>query len=128
MSNKEVIQQEIISYEAVYKVSKTLDQFVDGLKHLGILKIIRAFPELFAQLFTYNAELTYTNVVEAIFLEECDALVPLSHLYSFLNEADEEGKVLHINVLYPFLRLSTLFLLRGTILWWLALAKKCYLS
>ena len=55
MSNRDVIAQEVMCYEAVFKVSKLLDQLCEGLQNLGILEAIRTFPGIFLYLLTYTA-------------------------------------------------------------------------
>ena len=52
MSNKDVIAQEILCFDAVGRVSKLLDQLCSGLRELGVLNLIRTFPDLFVHLFT----------------------------------------------------------------------------
>ena len=36
-----------------YIREKLLDQFCDGLRKLGLLRVVRAFPKLFVEMFTY---------------------------------------------------------------------------
>ena len=51
MSNKEVIVEEITSFEGIGRVSKMLDQLSEGLKSLGVLRPIKLFPEQFAVIY-----------------------------------------------------------------------------
>ena len=70
MSNKDVIGQEVLFFDAIACVAKLLDQVCDGLQSLGVLRIMRAFPDLFLHLFTYTANVTSSDVFEAIFVDE----------------------------------------------------------
>ena len=51
-----MIAQDILAYEAVYKREKLLDQLCDGLRKLGLLRVVRAFPKLFVEMFTIILE------------------------------------------------------------------------
>ncbi len=44
MTTKYAIVQDILSHEALFRISKLLDQFKDGLKKTPALKLILAFP------------------------------------------------------------------------------------
>lgn len=71
-----------------------LDQLRDSLKTLGVLRIMRLFPNKFVDLFTHT-----TVAVEDVLsclkvpsnLEAGDA-VTVSHLRMFIVESSEEGK------------------------------------
>ncbi len=45
---KALVTQDIMMYECLYKFTKIMDQFVQGLKNLSLFKLIRAFPNLLA--------------------------------------------------------------------------------
>ena len=97
MSTKDVIGQEVIVFDAIASVAKLLDQLCDGLRSLGVLYTMRAFPDLFVHLFTYTACVTSNEVLEAVFVDEdrdlevCDTIV-MYHLKRFISESSEEGK------------------------------------
>ena len=55
MSNKEFILEEILSFEAISRISKMLDQFVESLNSLGLFKIMWLLPKNFVHIFTYRA-------------------------------------------------------------------------
>ena len=92
MANRHVIAQEIVSYEAVFKVSKLLDQLCEGLQNLGILQAIRTFPEFFFHLLTYTASASSVDVLEAIYTEHDDDL-NFSIVKRFVEEASEKSKI-----------------------------------
>ena len=91
MANRHVIAQEIVSYDAVFKVSKLLDQLCEGLQNLGILQAIRTFPEFFLHLLTYTASASSVDVLEAIYTEDDDDL-NFSIVKRFVEEASEKSK------------------------------------
>ena len=70
MTTKEVIGQEVMFFDAIDCVAKLLDQLCDGLRSLGVLHIMRAFPDLFLPLFTYTASVTSSDVQESVFVDE----------------------------------------------------------
>lgn len=94
MSSKDVIAQEVLAYEAMSRVSKLLDQFVDGLRNLGVLKAMRSFPDLFVHLFTYTANVSTEEVLDTLrcdaVLEPSDAVI-FNHLKRFIVEGSEDG-------------------------------------
>jgi hypothetical protein len=69
MSTKDVIAQHIFVYDALYRRSSLLDQFQQGLKHMGVLEVIEVFPEEMSKLFTYTGEITTEEVLEAVYME-----------------------------------------------------------
>ena len=96
MSNKDIVGQEVLLFDAIASIAKLLDQLCDGLRSLGVLRVMRAFPDLFLHLFTYTACVTSSEVLEAIYIDEektdvqpCDTVV-MSHLNHFITEASEE--------------------------------------
>ena len=86
----------MLTYEGLYKMSKVLDQFCDGLKGLKILKLVRAFPEEFAALFMYIG-LTKEDVIDALYLENerlhPDEQTVLSLLMRYIRGCSEHGKI-----------------------------------
>ena len=93
METRDIIGQEIIYFEAVFKVSKLLDQFCDGLRDAGILKAVRAFPCLFICLFTYTGDVSSESVLEALIVDEKVPKVLVDFLTKYILEADEKGNI-----------------------------------
>ncbi len=69
-----------------------LDQFSMGLQAMGVLKVIRAFPNLFISLFVYTGCVSPEDVAEAIFVDkdlyECEKQA-MAHLHQFASEQSE---------------------------------------
>lgn len=99
MSSKDVIAQEVLAYEAIGRISKILDQFVDRLRSLGILQAMRSFPELFVHLFTYTANVTPVDVLDTFKcddnLDPCNSIT-YNHLKRFIMEASEDGRCIQL--------------------------------
>lgn len=95
MSNRGLILEEIITFESIGRIAKLLDQLCDGLKTLGVLWIMKAFPQIFVQLFTYTEAVSATDVLETLniptHLDSRD-VITVCHLKRFITEASEEGK------------------------------------
>jgi hypothetical protein len=96
MATKEIIAQDIITHEAVYKVARLLDQFCEGMKKLHVLQLIRGFPELFASLFTFTGDICAQEVQDAIFVHDNTVLQPgddvtLKYLSKFIQECTQTG-------------------------------------
>ena len=70
MSTKDIVAQEILSHEAIYKIAKLLDQFCDGLKAVQLLGLVRAFPVVFSPLFTYSGDIDGREVAERLFVDK----------------------------------------------------------
>ena len=92
MSNKEDIVEEITSFEGIERVSKMLDQLSEGLKSLGVLRLIKLFPEQFAMLFTHKSLCVEDILTNMRF----DKLLPgdtvsVAHLKRFIAESTEKG-------------------------------------
>ena len=66
MSAKEAIAQNLFTFDALYKRQVLLDQLKEGLKLIGALKLIQAFPKEMLPLFTFQGQLTADDVLEAI--------------------------------------------------------------
>ena len=94
MSNKDVIGQEVLLFDATASIAKLLDQLSDGLRSLGVLRIMRVFSD---HLFTYAACVTSSDMKEAVYIDEEKTdvqpgdTVVMSHLYRFIEDASEEG-------------------------------------
>ena len=98
MSNKEVLAQEIVYYESIGRISKAMDKFGQGLHALGVLQLIRTFPQLFAPLFMYTACISSDDVLETIYIDETmTELQPgdeilMAHLKKWISNASVEGE------------------------------------
>lgn len=93
MSTKDLILQDVMMYEGLYKITTLLNQFCDGLKRSGVYDVIAAYPDIFSTLFTY-AELTPVDVVEAVYVDQDDVHdddMIISHLVRYIHECDESG-------------------------------------
>ena len=97
ISNKDVIGREVLLFDAIASIAKLLDQLSDGLRSLGVLRIMRVFPDLFLHLFTCTVCVTSSDVKEAVYIDEKKTdvqpgdTVVMSHLYRFIEDASEEG-------------------------------------
>uniref|UniRef100_A0A1X7US61 Death domain-containing protein n=1 Tax=Amphimedon queenslandica TaxID=400682 RepID=A0A1X7US61_AMPQE len=94
-STKNIIVQDIITYEALFKHSKLLDQFVEGLKATSLYPLLRAFPALFQPLFTFT-ELTSEEVQKSLIFPNEDSFIAqesiiLRYLKKYIDECDSEG-------------------------------------
>ena len=72
MSTKQTVAQDIMTYEALYRIKPLLDDFAKGLENCSVLKCVRVFPELFLPLFVYTGNLS-ADVLEAICENESTA-------------------------------------------------------
>lgn len=74
-----------------------MDQICEGLRPLGLLKAIRAFPEFFIHLFTYTVSISSADLLEAVYVDEDEDTMSTSdsktlyHLKKFLSESPEDG-------------------------------------
>jgi len=94
MSNRDYILEEILSFESIGRIAKLLDQLSDGLKNLGILRIIRTFPNIFVHLFTCTKVVSATDVLDTLKISANHNLndsITISYLRRFISEAPEEG-------------------------------------
>ena len=95
MTNRDVIYQEVLTFDAIGKISNLLDQLSSGLHALGVLPVVRAFPELFVPLFTYTAAISPEEVVDTLYLsdDEEEDEVALLLLKRWIANASEESKL-----------------------------------
>ena len=96
METKDVIWQEIMLFDAITSISKLLDQLSSGLRSLGVLCVMRAFPDLFIHLFTYTANVTSIEVLDTLYVNKDIELLPsdnmiMSHLRKFIEISSEQG-------------------------------------
>jgi len=119
MATKEVIVEEITSYEGIGRISKQLDQLAEGLKSLGILKIMKLFPNQFAQLFIRSAvssEDVLTNMKFQRRLTDGDKIAA-GHLRRFVTESSEKGMYMCVIVVLWFTCLCLLVVLKDLMLY-----------
>ena len=70
-----------------------LDQFTDGLQIMGLLKLIRSFPDTFLPLFVYTGNVSAVEVAEAIFVDRdlsADEHKALAHLHQYIGNVSQE--------------------------------------
>ena len=79
MSTKNIIGQQVLCYDSVVRIAKLLDQLCDGLRDGGLLKVVRAFPEIFSPLFTYTACVGSKDVLEAIDTDDDNSDISWKH-------------------------------------------------
>jgi hypothetical protein len=97
MSTKDIVAQEILAHEAIYKIAKLLDQFCDGLKAVQLLDLVRAFPVVFSPLFTYSGDIDGREVAESLFVDEETELtrqneIVMDFLHKYLLKCTNEGE------------------------------------
>ena len=120
MSNKEIILHEILSFEGIARITKMLDQLGDGLKTLGVLRMMKLFPNKLVHLFTHTS-VTVEDVLSSLKVPpnlESGDLVTISHLKRFIMESSEEGKttlLVCVKVTYFLVRRKFLFYITGTV-------------
>ena len=99
MSTKNLILQDVMMYEGLYKITTLLNQFSDGLKRSGVYDVITAYPDIFSTLFTYT-ELTPVDVVETVYVDQDDVHddddIIISHLVHYIHECDESGTYIYV--------------------------------
>ena len=86
VSNSLMVAQSVLQHEALYKISKLLDQLQLGLKDVGILDVIQAFPELFLKLFTFNGFIANADVLQALCIQDEDKGELVLFLYRYIEE------------------------------------------
>ena len=64
MTTRHSVVQDIILHEVIAKRQKMLDQLAEGLNGLGLLSLIRAFPEVFLPLFVSTGDISSADVIE----------------------------------------------------------------
>ena len=97
MATKDAVAQEIIAHEGIYKAAKLLDQFCDGLQALRLLSLMRAFPVVFAPLFTFTGEIDVAEVVDGLYVGDEVFLTPdneviMEYLRKFILQSDKKGE------------------------------------
>ena len=93
MSTKNLVVQEILTYEGLYRLTKMMGLFSDGLKCNGVLKLVRGFPEQFVSLFTYTG-LSAEDVLDSVCSVRCAPRdeVMLSFFQQYIRSCTEYGK------------------------------------
>ncbi len=54
MSDKSRLRSALVDYHCMLKVKAAMDQFAEGLQELGVLQLIKQYPELMKPLFVPN--------------------------------------------------------------------------
>ena len=100
-----MIAQDVLVHEAVYKLEKFMDQFCDRLHKLGLLRLLRAFPNEFVEIFTYAGSVTVDDVLEAVFVDEEETQmqpgdsITLSLLHEYTRGCDKEGGTMNVMII-----------------------------
>ena len=93
LTNKHEVAQSIMQHEALFKISKLLDQFKDGLNQAKMLKIIQNFPEQFSPLFVFEGSVTADNVISALCTSDRDTIT-VGFLHQYIRALSEKGNVI----------------------------------
>ena len=99
MSNKDVIGQSVMQHESLFKVSKLLDQFKDGLKSVNVLSLIQSFPQPILQCFTFTGEVSIDDVLDALYVDDNDELTDattLAYLHSYIRSLLAKGRFIYL--------------------------------
>lgn len=75
MKSKDIVAQNIIAHDALYRRAALLDQFSKGLKEMGLLQLIKVFPTVMLSLFVFTGKLSTDEVLEAIYAKNQSNLV-----------------------------------------------------
>ena len=82
-----------MTFEAVIRISKMLDQLVEGLQTLGMVKLMRLYPDVFINMFTHKS-LSADDVVKCLNIpQELADSVAIQHLKKFIMSSSEEGNL-----------------------------------
>ena len=82
-----------MQHEGLFRISKLLDQFKEGLKQAKILSTVQNFPEQFSVLFTFVGSITSDRVINALCTREFDNTdtMTMGFLYRYIHELSEKG-------------------------------------
>ncbi len=84
-----------MAYDSIGRISRMLDQFSTGLQAMGVLKVIRSFPNLFISLFVYTGCVSPEDVAKAIFVDKDMSdyeQQAMAHLHQFVGCASEQSE------------------------------------
>ena len=87
-----------MQHEALFKISKLLDQFKDGLNQAKMLKIIQNFPERFSPLFICEGSVTADNVISALCTSDRDTIT-VGFLHQYIRALSEKGIIYIYSIL-----------------------------
>ncbi len=101
MSTRHSITQDIILHETVMKRKVVLDQLAQGLECLGVLQLIRLFPEVFEPMFVARHDLDCESVLGVITTKPREELsdkekTAWEHLQQFIKECSCEGMCVRV--------------------------------
>ena len=85
-----------MQHEALFKISKLLDQFKEGLKKAKLLKLIQNFPEQFTPLFTFTGSIPADSVINALYSRENEDTVTLAFLHRYIRGLSEKGIIIYV--------------------------------
>ena len=82
-----------MQHEGLFRISKLLDQFKEGLKQAKILSTVQNFPEQFYVLFTFVGSITSDRVINALCTREFDNTdtMTMGFLYRYIHELSEKS-------------------------------------
>ena len=97
MSTKDTVAQNVFTHMELYRLSPLLDQMASGLKKSGVLRMVQAFPDLYAQHFLYCGRLSAEDVLQAVCVDEEQTELErdptaLAFFKRYIEECDEVGK------------------------------------
>ena len=69
MATKDAVAHSMIAYDSLYRRSPLLDQFSEGVKEMGLMALIKAFPTEMSPFFNATGELSVEEVLEALWVE-----------------------------------------------------------
>ena len=94
MLNKNLVIEEITYHEAIGSITKLLDQIASGLSCNNVLSLMKAFPEVCAQMLTSTGKVTAADLFESIVVHSTDEdeEVVIEHFKRFVYEASEDGR------------------------------------
>ena len=100
-SNKDALLQDFILHDTLLRNKSALEQFAAGLQSVGILRLIRLFPQKFEDIFTHkgDAEVSASSVIDIFGFSECpneESYAPVKRVMEMLNkfimESSPDGK------------------------------------
>ena len=89
-----------MQHEALFKISKLLDQLKEGLRQAKMLRIIQSFPEQFSPLFISEGSLTADDVIRALCTSDRDTIT-VGFLHQYIRALSEKG--INICILYMYI-------------------------
>lgn len=70
MHSEDSVAQNVLTHEALYRITPLLDQISAGLMKGDMMCSIQCFPHVYAALLIYTGELSTADILEAIYVDE----------------------------------------------------------